>query len=58
MSDDGNVVVGTSGYQSPTDAFIWTLVAATCVSPDGKIIAGVGLNSAAQRIEGFIVKLP
>ena len=24
MSDDGNVVVGTSGWNPPTDAFIWT----------------------------------
>jgi uncharacterized membrane protein len=82
VSDDGNVVVGTSGYQPPTDAFIWTpatkivklsdylaakgvagfsgwtLVTATDVSPDGKIIAGTGLNSVAGRIEGFVVKLP
>jgi probable HAF family extracellular repeat protein len=82
VSDDGNVVVGTSGYQRPTDAFIWTpatkivklsdyltgkgvtgfqgwtLITATDVSPDGKIIAGTGLNNLAQRIEGFVVKLP
>ena len=82
VSDDGNVVVGTSGYQPPTDAFIWTpatkiiklsdyltskgitgfeswtLVTATDISPDGKIIAGTGLNNAAQRVEGFVVRLP
>ena len=82
VSDDGNVVVGTSGYQPPTDAFIWTpetkivkvsdyitskgitgherwtLVTATCVSPDGKIIAGTGINNARQRVEGFVVRIP
>jgi probable HAF family extracellular repeat protein len=82
VSDNGNVVVGTSGHQPPTDAFIWTpetkivklsdyltskgitgherwtLIAAASVSPDGKIIAGTGINNAANRIEGFIVKLP
>ena len=82
VSDDGNVVVGTSGYQPPTDAFIWTpatkivklsdyltsknitgfegwtLVTATDVSPDGKIIAGTGLNNLAGRVEGFVVRLP
>jgi len=81
VSDDGNVVVGTSGYAPPTDAFIWTpqtkilklsdyltlkgitgfegwtLITATDVSPDGKIIAGTGINNVAQRIEGFVVKL-
>jgi uncharacterized membrane protein len=81
VSDDGNVVVGTSGYQPPTDAFIWTpetkmvrlsdylkskgitghegwtLVAASSVSPDGKIIAGTGLNNVANRIEGFVVRV-
>jgi hypothetical protein len=74
--------VGTSGYQPPTDAFVWTsdrkmvklsdylkskgvtgyetwtLITAVAVSPDGKIIAGTGINNVAQRIEGFIVKLP
>ena len=82
MSDHGNVVVGTSGYQPPTDAFVWTpdtkimklsdymtgkgitgherwtLVAATHVSPDGKIIAGTGINNASQRVEGFVVRIP
>ena len=82
VSDDGNVVVGTSGYQPPTDAFIWTpatkivklsdyltskgvtgfegwtLMTAIDVSPDGKTIAGTGLNNVAQRIEGFVVRLP
>jgi uncharacterized membrane protein len=81
VSDDGTVVVGTSGYQPPTDAFIWTpstkilklsdyltskgitgfegwtLMTATDVSPDGKIIAGTGLNNVAGRVEGFVVKL-
>ena len=82
VSDDGNVVVCTSGYQPPTDAFIWTpdtkivklsdylkskgvtgyetwtLISAVAVSPDGKIIAGTGINNVAQRIEGFVVMLP
>jgi uncharacterized membrane protein len=82
LSDDGNVVVGTSGYQPPTDAFIWTpetkmirlseymtgkgitgherwtLMTATVVSPDGKIIAGTGINNVAQRVEGFVVRVP
>ena len=82
VSDDSTVVVGMSGYQPPTDAFIWTpetkmvklsdyltskgitgheswtLVNANSVSPDGKIIAGTGINNRAQRIEGFIVRLP
>ena len=80
VSDDGNVVVGTSGYQPPTDAFIWapetrivklgdyltskgvtgherwTLVAATSVSPDGKVIAGTGINNITRNIEGFVVR--
>ena len=82
VSDDSTVVVGTSGYQPPTDAFIWTpdtkmvklsdyltskgvtgferwtLLTAVSVSPDGKIIAGTGINSVANRIEGFVVRLP
>ena len=82
VSDDGNVVVGTSGYQPPTEAFVWTpetkiiklhdyltsngitgherwtLLTAVSVSPDGKIIAGTGLNNVAQRIEGFVVRIP
>ena len=82
VSDDATVVVGTSGYQPPTDAFIWTsdtkmvklsdyltgkgitgleqwtLITAYKCSPDGKIIAGTGINSAADRIEGYVVKLP
>ena len=81
VSDDSAVVVGTSGYQPPTDAFIWTpdtkilklsdyltskgvtgherwtLVTAVAISPDGKIIAGTGINNVAQRIEGFVAKL-
>jgi len=82
VSDDSTVVVGFSGYQPPTDAFIWTpdtkmvklsdyltskgitgheqwtLINANCVSPDGKIIAGTGLNNPAQRVEGFVIRLP
>jgi len=82
VSDDGAVVVGMSGYQPPTDAFIWTsdtkmvklsdyltskgitgherwtLLNANSISPDGKIIAGTGINNPAQRAEGFIVRLP
>ena len=82
VSDDSTVVVGTSGYQPPTDAFIWTadtkmvklsdyltkkgitghenwtLMTATDISPNGKIIAGTGINNTAQRIEGFVVRLP
>ena len=82
VSDDGNVVVGSSGYQPPTDAFIWTpetkmiklsdyltskgvtgherwtLIGANSLSPDGKIIAGTGINNVAQRVEGFVVRIP
>jgi hypothetical protein len=82
LSDDGTVVVGMSGYQPPTEAFIWTpetkmvklsdyltnkgvtghetwtLVNANCVSPNGKIIAGTGINKLEQRVEGYIVRLP
>jgi uncharacterized membrane protein len=82
VSDVSGVVVGTSGYAPPTDAFIstaetkmvklrdylssngvtghetWTLITANCLSPDGKIIAGTGINNREQRIEGFIVRLP
>ena len=82
VSDDATVVVGLSGYQPPTDAFIWTpdtkmvklsdyltsksitghqqwtLVTAYSVSPDGKIIAGTGINNLANRIEGYVVRLP
>ena len=82
VSDDGNVVVGTSGYQPPTEAFVWTpqtktaklseyltskgiagheswtLITATDISPDGKIIAGTGINNIAQRVEGFVARLP
>jgi hypothetical protein len=82
VSDDGNVVIGTSGYHPPTDAFIWTpsieilklsdyltskgitgfegwtLMTATDVNPDGKVIAGTGLNNVAGRVEGFVVRLP
>ena len=82
VSDDSTVVVGFSGYQPPTDAFIWTpdtkmvklsdyltskgitgheqwtLINANSVSPDGKIIAGTGLNNPAQRVEGFVIRLP
>jgi uncharacterized membrane protein len=82
VSNDGAVVVGSSGYQPPTDAFIWTsdtkmvklsdylaskgitgleqwtLISAYTCSPDGKIIAGTGINNAEDRIEGYVVKLP
>ena len=82
VSDVSSVVVGFSGYEPPTDAFIWTpvtkmvklreyltsngvtghetwtLVIANCVSQDGKIIAGTGINNREQRLEGFIVRLP
>jgi hypothetical protein len=43
---------GVTGHES------WTLVTANSISPDGKIIAGTGLNRLAQRVEGYIVKLP
>jgi hypothetical protein len=36
----------------------WTLITAYKCSPDGKIIAGTGINNAAGRIEGYVVKLP
>jgi probable HAF family extracellular repeat protein len=82
VSDDGSVVVGVSGYQPPTEAFIWTngtkmvklsdyltnkgitgfdgwtLINANSISPDGKIIAGTGINNIAGRVEGFVVRLP
>jgi uncharacterized membrane protein len=84
VSDSGNVVVGNSGYEPPTDAFIWTpetkmiklsdyltskgitgherwtLLTAIAVSPDGKIIAGTGINNTTlvNRIEGYVVKVP
>jgi len=81
VSDDGTVVVGSSGWKPPTDAFIWTpdtkmvklkdylkdkgvsgiegwtLLVANSVSPDGKIIAGTGINEVKQEVEGWIVKL-
>jgi hypothetical protein len=28
------------------------------VSPDGKIIAGSGINNATQRVEGYVVRIP
>jgi uncharacterized membrane protein len=80
VSDDGSVVVGMSGWQPPTDAFIWTpeirmmklsdylknkgvtgfedwtLVYASVVSPDGKIIGRTGVNPRGQA-EGWIAKL-
>ena len=43
---------GISGHQQ------WTLMTAYKVSPNGKIIAGTGINNAADRIEGYIVRLP
>jgi probable HAF family extracellular repeat protein len=82
VSDDGSVVVGLSGYQPPTDAFIWTaatkmvklsdyltskgitghqtwtLITAVAISPNGKIIAGTGINNLMQRVEGFVAILP
>ena len=84
MSDDGKTVVGNSGHQPPTDAFIWTpetkmiklsdyltskgvtgherwtLMTAIAISPDGKIIAGTGINktTVVNRIEGYVVRLP
>jgi uncharacterized membrane protein len=81
VSDDGTVVVGNSGYNPPTDAFVWTpdtkivklsdyltskgvtgheqwiLITAIAISPDGKIIAGTGINNVTQRIEGFVATL-
>jgi probable HAF family extracellular repeat protein len=80
VSDDGGVVVGSSGWQPPTDAFIWTeatkmvkvseflmkkgviglegwtLVVANSVSPDGKIIAGTGVNPRGL-VEGWVANL-
>jgi uncharacterized membrane protein len=43
---------GITGHET------WTLVNANCVSPDGKIIAGTGINNREQRVEGYIVRLP
>jgi hypothetical protein len=75
-------MVGVSGYQPPTEAFIWApetdmvklsdyltskavsghetwpLVNANCVSSNGKIIAGTGINNLEHRVEGYIVRLP
>ena len=42
---------GITGHQQ------WTLVTAYSVSPDGKIIAGTGINNVASRIEGYLVRL-
>jgi hypothetical protein len=77
VSDDANVVVGTSGWQPPLDGIVWTpetkmvkvadyltgkgvtgfqgwnLVAVNLVSPDGRIIGGVGINPSGQ-VEGWI----
>jgi uncharacterized membrane protein len=82
VSDDGNIVVGNSGYKPPTDAFIWTpetkivklseyltgkgvtgherwiLITAKSLSPDGKIIAGTGINPRTQMVEGYVVRVP
>jgi probable HAF family extracellular repeat protein len=81
VSDDGDTVVGSSGYQPPLDAFVWTpatgmvkasdylkskgvsgfdgwtLVVANSVSPNGKIIAGTGINPRGL-VEGWIAALP
>ncbi len=82
VSDDTTVVVGSSGWMPPLDAFIWVngtgkmqklttylteagitgfegwqLVVANSVSPDGKILAGVGINPSGL-VEGWIAKLP
>jgi len=81
VSDDGDVVVGFSGWKPPTDAMIWTsktgmvklsdyltsqgitgherwlLTTASAVTPDGKTIAGTGINPGGH-IEGFVVTLP
>jgi hypothetical protein len=35
----------------------WILITAIAISPDGKIIAGTGINNVTQRIEGFVAKL-
>jgi hypothetical protein len=80
VSDDGNVVVGSSGFKPPLDAFIWTpdtkmvklstyltdkgvtgvagwrLVGAYALTPDGKTIAGLGIDPAGV-VDGWVVKL-
>lgn len=81
LSDDASVVVGSSGWEPPTDAFIWTpatnivklsdyligkgitgldgwtLMVANSITPDGKMIGGVGI-SPSNQIEGWIATLP
>ena len=44
VSDDGNVVLGYSGWQPPTDAFIWT--------PEAKMMK-VGDYLTSKEITGF-----
>src|SRR5262249_33657533 len=80
VSDDATVVVGASGWQPPTDAFIWTantgmvklsdyltgkgitglngwtLTVADAITPDGKTIAGIGINPS-NLVEGWVAKL-
>jgi uncharacterized membrane protein len=43
---------GVTGHET------WTLINANSISPDGKIIAGTGINNREQRVEGYIVRLP
>jgi uncharacterized membrane protein len=43
---------GITGHEN------WILRTATAVSPNGKIIAGTGFNNTAQRVEGYVVRLP
>ncbi len=72
VSDDGNVVVGSSGWMPPLDAFVWTaetkmVKLATYLAGRGvtglggwrlgKIIAGTGINPAGFA-EGWIATLP
>jgi hypothetical protein len=42
---------GITGHQN------WILMTATSVSPDGKIIAGTGINPR-QLVEGYFVRIP
>jgi probable HAF family extracellular repeat protein len=80
VSDDGTVVVGTSGWKPPLDAFIytdetkmvklsdyfasmgvviprgWNLISGSAITPDGKTIAGTGINPS-RVVEGYVVHL-
>jgi hypothetical protein len=45
---------GVTGFEN------WRLITATGVSPNGKIIAGTGINNNVPggRVEGYVVRVP